>query len=47
MRAYSFLEKGKIFFEGQYGFRNKCSTTDALIDITVGIIKDIMPVEHS
>ena len=32
-RLYSFLEKEKLF-EGQYEFRNKCSTTDALTDIT-------------
>ena len=33
-RLYSFLEKEKLLFEGQYGFRNKRSTTDALTDIT-------------
>ena len=33
-RLYSFFEKEKLFFEGQYGFRNKRSTTDALTDIT-------------
>ena len=33
-RFYSFLEKEKLFFEGQHGFRNKRSTTDALTDIT-------------
>ena len=32
-RFYSFFEKGKLLFEGQYGFRNKRSTTDALTDI--------------
>ena len=32
-RLYSFLGKEKLF-EGQYGFRNKRSTTDALTDIT-------------
>ena len=31
---YSFLEKEKLLFEEQYGFRNKCSTADALADIT-------------
>ena len=33
-RLYSFLEKEKLLFEGQYGFRNKRSTTDTLTDIT-------------
>ena len=33
-RLYSFLEKEKLLFEGQYGFRNKRSATDALTDIT-------------
>ena len=33
-RLYSFLEKEKLLFEGQYGFRNKRSTTDVLTDIT-------------
>ena len=33
-RLYSFFEKEKLLFEGQYGFRNKSSTTDALTDIT-------------
>ena len=33
-RLYSFLEKEKLLFEGQYGFRNKRSTTDALTNIT-------------
>ena len=33
-RLYSFLEKEKLLFVGQYGFRNKRSTTDALTDIT-------------
>ena len=33
-RLYSFLEKEKLLFEGQYGFRNKHSTTDALTNIT-------------
>ena len=34
MRLYSFLEEEKLLFEGQYGFRNKHSTSDALTDIT-------------
>ena len=33
-RLYSFLEKEQLLFEGQFGFRNNQSTTDALIDIT-------------
>ena len=33
-RLYSFLEKEKLLLEGQYGFRNKRSTTDTLTDIT-------------
>ena len=33
-RLYSFLEKEQLLFEGQFGFRNNRSTTDALIDIT-------------
>ena len=33
-RLYSFLGKEKLLFEGQYGFRNKRSATDALTDIT-------------
>ena len=33
-RLYSLLEKEKLLFEGQYGLRNKRSTTDALTDIT-------------
>ena len=33
-RIYSFLEKEQLSFEGQFGFRNNRSTTDALIDIT-------------
>ena len=33
-RPYSFLEKEKLLFEGQCGFRNKRPTTDALTDIT-------------
>ena len=34
-RLYFFLEKENLlFFEGHYGFRKKCSTTDALTDIT-------------
>ena len=31
---YSFLEKEKLLFEGQYGFRNKHSTAYALTNIT-------------
>ena len=31
---YSFLEKEKLLFEGQYGFRNKYSTAYALINVT-------------
>ena len=48
-RLYSFLEKEKLLFEEQYGFRNKRSTTDALTDITddMLVVKDTMPVEHS
>ena len=32
-RLYSFLEKEQLLFEGQFGFRNKRTTTDSLIDI--------------
>ena len=34
---YSFLEKEKLLSEGQCGFRNKRSTSDALTDITESI----------
>ena len=35
MRDFTlFLKKEKLLFEGQYGFRNKRSTTDVLTDIT-------------
>ena len=33
-RIYSFLEKEQPLFEGQVGFRNNQSTTDALTDKT-------------
>ena len=33
-RLYSFLEKERLLFEGQFGIRNNRSTTGALIDIT-------------
>ena len=33
-RLYSFLEKEKLLFEGQYGFRNKRSKKDTPADIT-------------
>ena len=33
-RLYSFLELEPLLFEGQFGFRNNRSTTNALIDIT-------------
>ena len=33
-RLYSFLEKEQVLFEGQFGFTNNRSTTDALTDIT-------------
>ena len=32
-RYYSFLEKNSLLFERQYGFSNKLSTNNALIDI--------------
>ena len=32
-RRYSFLEKNCLLFERQYGFSNKLSTNNALIDI--------------
>ena len=34
MRDSTLSLRKKNFFEGQYGFRNKRSTTDALTDIT-------------
>ena len=36
-RLYTFLEKNSLFFEKQYGFRNKPSTNHAIIDITSNI----------
>ena len=33
-RLYFFLEKEQLLFEGQFGFSNNLSTTDALINIT-------------
>ena len=39
-KFYSFLEKEQLLFEGQFGFRNNRSTTDALIDITE-MIRDV------
>ena len=33
-RVFSFLDKNKIFYKQQYGFRPKYSTNHALIDIT-------------
>ena len=33
-RIYSFLKKEQLLFEGQFGFRNNRSTTDAFTDKT-------------
>ncbi len=38
-RVYSFLEKHKILSDKQYGFRPKCSTTDAITEF----VSDILP----
>ena len=36
-RLYSYLEELKILYPLQFGFREKCSTTHALISITESV----------
>ena len=38
-RLHSFLDKKESLCEHQFGFRNNCSTTHALIEITESIKK--------
>ena len=38
-RLYSFLDKKESLYEHQFGFRNNCSTTRALVEITESIRK--------
>ena len=40
-RLYSYLEELKILYPRQFGFREKCSTTHALISITASIRQSI------
>ena len=40
-RLYSYLEELKILYPLQFGFREKCSTTHALISITESIRQSI------
>ena len=37
-RLYSFMSKKQIFFESQYGFRDKHSTTDAITELCSNIL---------
>lgn len=40
-RLYSYLEELKILYPLQFGFRDKCSTTHAIISITESIRQSI------
>ena len=40
-RLYSYLEVQKILYPLQFGFREKCTTTHALISITESICQSI------
>jgi len=41
MRLISFFEKHHIFYQHQYGFRHKQSTTQAVIDITSSLYDNL------
>ena len=38
-RTASFLERNNIIYNSQYGFREKHSTTDAVMELTTEILK--------
>ena len=41
IRVTKFLSKYKILYEGQYGFREKRSTSDAILDLTGNVVENI------
>ena len=41
IRVVNFLVKHRVIYEGQYGYRSKRSTTDAILDLTGNILDNI------